>query len=83
MNTVESVLIILLAVGFLALLIMSIILVSMMLAVMKNVRRISERAEEATANVANLAQTVGGKLAPIAVSTLVAALVRRFKGKKE
>ena len=82
-NNVETVLVILLAVGFLTLIILSIILVSITLAVMKNVKRISDRAEEATANVSELAALLGRKVAPLAVSAMVAAMVRRFRGKKE
>lgn len=82
-NSVETALVILLAIGFLALLILSIILVSMLLAIMKNVRRISARAEEATANISEVAAMMGRKVAPIAVSTVVAAIVRRFTSKKE
>jgi hypothetical protein len=82
-NTVETVLVILLSVGFLTLLILSIIVVSLMLAVMRNVKRISDRAEEVATNAADIAAMVGKRVAPIAVSTVVAAALRRFKGKKE
>jgi hypothetical protein len=54
-----------------------------MIAVMRNVKRISDRAEEATANVADLAAIVGKKVAPLAASAMVAAVMRRFRGKKE
>lgn len=83
MNTVETVLVILLSVGFLTLLILSIILSVMMITIMRNVRRISQRAEEATSSVADIAQTLGRKIAPVAVSTVVAAIVRKFASKKE
>jgi hypothetical protein len=82
-NTAETVLVILLAVGFLALLTLSIILLTMMIAIMKNVRRISQRAEEASANAAEVVSMMGKKFAPIAASTVVAAIMRRFRGKKE
>jgi hypothetical protein len=81
-NTVETALVILLSVGFLTLLILSIILVSMMLAVMRNVKRISMRAEEVTANAADIASMISSKIAPLAVSAAVAAVVRKFKGSK-
>jgi len=83
MNTVETVLVIVLSVGFLTLIILSIILISLMIAIMKNVRRISKRAEEATGNIADIASMIGTKVVPVAVSTLVAAIVRRFKNKKK
>ena len=79
MNTVETALVIVLSVGMAALLILSIILVSIMIAVMKNVQKISERAEEATSNLNEIFASVGRKIAPIAVSGIVAALMRRFR----
>jgi hypothetical protein len=81
-NTVEFALVILLSVGFLTLLILSIILVSIMIAVMKNVKRVSERAEQVTANAADLAAMISQKVAPFALSAAVAAIARKFKGKK-
>lgn len=83
MNNVELAWVIILSVGFLVLIVLSIILISIMIAVMRNVKRISDRAEEATANVADLAAIVGKKVAPLAASAMVAAVMRRFRGKKE
>jgi hypothetical protein len=80
-NIVETTLVIILSVGFLTLLILSIILVSIMLAIMKNVKRISERAENVTSSAANIAEMLGKKVAPLAVSALVAAVLRRVRGK--
>lgn len=61
------------------LIILSIVLVSIMIAIMKNVQRISARAEEATSNIADVATAIGSRLAPLAASGLVAAAVRWFK----
>jgi len=82
-DNVELAWVIILSIGFLVLIILSIILISLMIAVMRNVKRISERAEEATSNVADLAAIVGKKVAPFAVSAVAAAAMRRFRGKKE
>lgn len=83
MNEVETVLVILLSVGFITMLVLAIIMISMMIAIMRNVRRITQRAEEATSNVADIASVLGRKIAPVAVSTVVAAIVRKFTAKKE
>lgn len=83
MNTVETVLVVLLSVGFLSLLILGIILISIMIAIMKNVKRISDRAEEATSNVAELAATIGRKVAPLAFSGLAGAAVKWFKNRSK
>ena len=83
MNTVETILVIMLAIGFVVLLVLAIILTSLMIGVAKNVRRISEKAEEAVENMSDLTAMVGKKVAPIALSAAVAAAMRRFRGKKE
>ncbi len=82
-NNVETILIIILAIGFFTLLVLSIILVSIMIAIMKNVKRISDRAEEATSNVAEIIATVSSKIAPFALSGLTAAAMRWFKGRSK
>ena len=81
MNTVELVLVILLSVGFLTLIILSIVLMVLMLAIMKNLKRISDRAEAATSIVAGIVESISDKLVPLATSGLVAALVKRFTSK--
>jgi len=81
-NNVETVLVIMLAIGFATLLVLSIILVSLMIAVMRNVKRVSQRAEEFTANASELASMVSQKVAPFALSAAVAAIARKFKQKR-
>lgn len=83
MNQVVTALVIILSLGFLTLLILAIILVSMMLSVMRNLKRVTERAEEVTSNAADLTAMISRKVAPLAVSAAMAAIARRFKGKKE
>jgi hypothetical protein len=82
-NTVEQVLVIILSVGFLTLIILSIILVSLMLSIMKNLKRIAERAETATNSVASVAETLGRKVAPLAASGILGLIMKQFakKGK--
>lgn len=82
MNTVELILVIILSAGFLTLIVLSIILVSLMLAIAKNLKRIAERAESATSSVAAVAESVGRKLAPLAASGLLGLLMKRFSSKK-
>ena len=82
MNIVETVLVILLSVGFLTLIILGIVLVSLLLGIMKNVKRMSQRAEEATGSVASILASLGQRVAPAAISGIVATLVRLFKAKK-
>lgn len=81
MTTVEQVLIVILAVGFFVLLVLSIILVSILIAIMRSVKRISDRAEEATSNISELAAMVSRKVAPFALSSVGAFAMKWFKGK--
>jgi hypothetical protein len=83
-NNVETALVIILSIGFLTLLILSIIVVSLLLGVLRNVRRISQRAEEVTANAADITSMISKKVAPVAASAVMAAIVRKFaKSKKD
>ncbi len=81
MNTVELVLVILLSIGFLTLIILSIIVLTVALTIMRRLQRITERAELATSNVASLAESFSRKFAPVAASGLISLLLKRFVGK--
>lgn len=83
MNTVETALVILLSIGFLTLLILSIVLITILVGIMRNVRRISQRAEEASGNLAGIVSTVRERLAPIAMSGLVGLALKWIKRRKE
>jgi hypothetical protein len=78
-NNIETILVILLSVGFIVLLTLSIILTTVLIGILKNVRRISEKAEEAAENMSDITAMVGRRVAPIAVSSVIAAVMNRFK----
>lgn len=81
MTTVETILIVFLAAALLIFLILAIVVVSLFIAILRNVRKISQRAEDATENVSDIVKMVGRRVAPIALSAAVAAAMRRFKKK--
>ena len=83
MNTVELILVILLSVGFLTLIIISIVLLSVLLAIMKNLKRIAERAESATSSVAGITETIARKLGPVAASGILGLIMKRFDNKSK
>ncbi len=83
MNNVELVLVVLLSIGFFILIVLSIVLVSLMLSIMKNVKRISQRAETATTNVAGIAESLSHNLAPLAASGILGVLIKRFARKNK
>ena len=83
MNNVEFTLLVLLSVGFFILIVLSIIVVSLMLSIMKNLKRISQRAEDATENVAGIAESISRTIAPLAASGILGVLVKRFTSKRK
>ena len=82
MTSAESILVVLLAATLLILLVLSIVVISLFLKILGNVRRISEKAEAVTDNFGDIAAMVGKKVAPLALSAAVTAALRRFKSKK-
>ena len=80
---VELVLLIILSIGFFVLLVLSSILVYILITTMRHVRRIAEKTEEATDNLANIMKTAGKRAAPMAVASMVAALTKWYRIRKE
>ena len=83
MTTVETILVVALGAALLIMLILAIVVITLFIKILRNVRRISERAEDVTGNFADIAAMVGKRVAPVALSAAVAAAMRRFKSKKE
>jgi hypothetical protein len=81
MSTIETVLVIMLGIGFFVLLVLAIIVLSLLIAIMRRMKRISERAEEATANISDAASLVSSKLAPVAISTLVGIITKKMRNR--
>jgi len=82
-TSVETILVILLGASLFVLLALSIVLIGLLIAVVRNLHRIAKKAETATENISGLAATLSERIAPVAVSTIVAAIVRRFAGKSK
>lgn len=82
MSTVETILVIFLGVALLLLIILGIVIASLAIKILKNVKHISQKAEETTASFADITAMVGKKVAPVALSAAVAAAMRRFTSKK-
>ncbi len=85
MPSAETILVIFLSAALLVFLILGIVVAGIFIAILRNVRRIAQRAEETTASVADIMQLVGKRVAPVALSAAVMAAFRRFKkgGKDE
>jgi uncharacterized membrane protein len=82
MTTVETVLVVFLAAALLVFLILAITAVAIAIGILRNVRRIAERAEETTKNFSEISKMVSRKVAPLALSAGIAAALRKFKSKK-
>lgn len=71
-----------LAVGFFILLVLSIVIASLVIIIVRRLNRISQKAETATANLSNAAAMVSSKLAPVAASTLFGLIAKKLKSRK-
>jgi predicted HAD superfamily phosphohydrolase len=81
-NSATVFLIVLLSVGFVILLTLSIILVLLMIGIMRNLRNITDHADKATQSASDILSMLGKKIAPVAISTAVAAALRQIRKKE-
>jgi hypothetical protein len=81
MQEVQTILVVILSIGFVILLIMGIAMVVILIKIMTNIRRITQRLDETTENMGEMAKYVGNKVAPAAMSALGAVLMRSAKSK--
>lgn len=82
MNT-TNLLIILLAAGYILLLVLAITFVVILISILRQVKRITQKAERTTENLGDIMVMVGKRVAPVALSAAVAAALRRFKFNKK
>ncbi len=82
MSTIETILVIMLAVGFFILLVLSIVIASLVIVIVRRLNRISQKAEVATENLSSAAAMVSSKLAPVAASSILGFIVKKLKSRK-
>ncbi|QQR52111.1 hypothetical protein IPG36_06070 [bacterium] len=82
MTTIETILVIMLGVGFFILLVLSIVIASLVVVIVRRINRLSVKAETATENISSAAAMVGTKLAPVAISTLLGLVAKKMKSRK-
>lgn len=82
MPNAETILVIFLSAALLIFLVLGIVVASIFIAILRNVKRIAERAEETTAGFAEVMQMVSKRVAPLAMSAAVMAALRKFKRSK-
>lgn len=71
-----------LGIGFFILLVLSIVIASLVIIIVRRVNRLSVKAETATENISSAAAMVGTKLAPVAISTLLGLVAKKMKSRK-
>ncbi|MFI5240750.1 MAG: hypothetical protein ACHQUB_03525 [Candidatus Saccharimonadia bacterium] len=79
MTGLETTLVIILAVGFGLLLLLSIIVVFIIISILQNIRHITQKAENATDNLAEIAKAVAQKAGPGLASALIGLAMKKFK----
>lgn len=79
MQDVQTVLVILLSIGFLILLIISIAVMFVLFKIMTNVRRFTQRVDEGTENINEMIKYIGKKAGPAAASALAGVALRSMK----
>lgn len=83
MTGFEHWLVIILGVFFAILLILSIVVVAIFVRILQNIHSITKKAEATTENLSETIKVLGKKIAPVAVSTLIGALFKRYKGRNK
>jgi hypothetical protein len=83
MTGLEQLLLILIAIGFVVLLVVAIAIVLLVFKILQNVRRVTEKVELATDNLSNTISMVGRKVAPLAGSSVIGMVMKKIKKTKK
>mgnify|MGYP001795861075 CR=1 FL=1 len=83
MHNLELALLIILIAIFLVLLVLAVMVVVMILKILQNVRNVSQKVSDTADNIPGFLKFMGKKLAPVALSTFVGALLKRAKNKHD
>lgn len=81
MQDPETVLVIILSIGFAMFLILGCVMVYIAIKVLMNIRNVTERLDETTENMSEMAKYMGQKVAPAAMAALMQVIVRGVKSK--
>jgi len=81
MQEIQTILVIILGVGFAILLILGIAMVIILIKIMTNIRRVTQRLDETSENMGEMAKYLGRKAAPAALAAVGQMLWRGAKSK--
>ena len=79
MQEAQSVLVILLSIGFIILIVLTSLILFVFYKVLTNIRRITSRLDETTENLGEMTKYMGRKLGPAAASAVTAVFWRTLK----
>jgi hypothetical protein len=79
MNPAEVVLVIFLSAALLVFLALSIVAVSITIGILRDIKKIADQAEEASANLGQIIRIMGSKALPLAASTIMAVIMKQLK----
>jgi ABC-type long-subunit fatty acid transport system fused permease/ATPase subunit len=79
MNIAEVVLVIFLSAALLVFLTLAIVATSITIGILRDIKKIADQAEEASANLGQIIRIMGRKALPLAISTIVAAIMKQLK----
>ena len=82
-TTATVVLIVLLSVGFIILLGLSITLIIIIIGIMRSMKRITDKAEQATDSLSEFASMMSTKVVGVVLGTAVTTALKRFKRKEK
>ena len=82
MTTATFILLIILGASFFIMILLGIVVATLAIGILRQVRRITNRAEATTESLSDIFMTVSKKVAPLALSSMAAAILRKFKSKK-
>ena len=79
MEDIQTVLVILLSIGFLILLIISIAVSIVIYKILTNIRRLTQRIDETTEDINEMARYITKKVGPAAASAIMSVMLRKAK----
>jgi len=82
MGVAEMILVVFLSTALLIFLILAIVAVSLLVGILRDLKKMADRAEEASENLGELIRIAGRRLLPLLISTVTAAVMSKFKKKK-
>ena len=81
MQELQTVLLVILGVGFAVLLILGIAMVIIIINILSNIRRVTQRLDETSENMSEMVKYLGKKTAPAAMAALLKVALRSAKSK--